>query len=45
MMGRFRVHNKTVFYSKRSLYLMDETSDMRKAIVWIIEWKYVTFSS
>jgi hypothetical protein len=39
MLGRFKVHDKTVFYSKLSLYLMDETSDVRKAIVWITEWK------
>lgn len=39
LMGKFMVHGKTVFYSKNSLFFMDETSDYRKALVWIIEWK------
>ena len=39
LLGKFDVHGKQVFYSKNSLYLMNETNDYRKKIVWIIEWK------
>ena len=38
--GVFHVHDKTVYYDKRSLYMLDAKWGIRKGLVWLIEWKW-----
>ena len=35
----FRYHGKKNLYDKRSLFILKGTNPIRKAIVWIVDWK------
>jgi hypothetical protein len=39
--GEFFVHGKEISYSKKSLFLFDETNRLRIAAVWLVEWRQV----
>jgi hypothetical protein len=34
------VHDKEVLYDRRSLFILDQSFFLRKALVWFIEWKW-----
>ncbi len=37
--GEFFVHGKDISYSKKSLFIFDETNKVRNLAVWLIEWR------